>query len=110
MPPGASSLLSTSARTPASKVAARTRRAATARFVAAGREEPVTARIDFGDGEPVPVRLGSQRALDELLSRVGAAGLRRRGANRLPTYGAPLETVAAGLRESWEYLTWPPPR
>lgn len=64
-------------------------------------------RVDYGDGECVPTALRGQPDLLHLLLSVGAAGLRRRGANGFPTHGAPLLRDLSRLDPAHEYMTWP---
>jgi hypothetical protein len=65
--------------------------------------------IDFGDGEIVQVRLRSQSAFDSMLRNIGAAGVRRRSANRFPANVSPLIMDIDDLAVDHEYLTWPRP-
>jgi hypothetical protein len=65
--------------------------------------------IDFGDGEVVSVRIRSQSDFRYMLRNVGAAGLRRRSANRFPSNVSPLIMDLEDLSVDHEYLTWPRP-
>lgn len=76
----------------------------------AGEEGRGSVRIDFGDGECVSVRLKHQPDFAHMLHSVGAAGLRRRAANRFPTNDAPVLRQLDDLDAALEYLVWPKPK
>lgn len=67
-------------------------------------------RIDFGDGDCVPVKIKHQPDFTHMLLSVGAAGLRRRGANGFPTNQAPLVRDVGDIDAAREYMVWPPAR
>jgi hypothetical protein len=65
-------------------------------------------RIDFGDGDCVPVKIKHQPDFAHMLLSVGAAGVRRRGANGFPTNQAPLIRDVKDIDVTREYMVWPP--